>query len=205
MWVHGRTAARGRARWPTVGQRACARSGGFSTSRAMKPAPGYESLRSHRVSISGASYFVTLCTNERREGLTAGIVANAISGELIAMQRDEAFTPRSWVIMPDHLHVFFRLTEKLALGQVVGRLKSKTRRYLGGSGLAWQGNYFEHRLRSDDPIEDVLRYLFLNPYRSGLLARSAKYPLFWLGETDAAWFVPTLEDERPFPSWLATQ
>jgi hypothetical protein len=120
------------------------------------------------------------------------------------MEVDGVFLPRGWVIMPDHLHLFFALTERLSLGQIIGRLKAKTRSTLVGANLSWQGNYYEHRLRPNDAVEEVLRYLFLNPYRAGLVKPSEQYPHFWLSASDSEWFTPTLNNDRPFPEWLRT-
>src|SRR5688572_15521336 len=128
----------------------------------MKPPRGYEALRARRVSIPGASYFVTICTRGRQVGLARAAAAAAITNELSEMKTEKAFLPRAWVIMPEHVHLLFRLSDQLNLGQVSGRLKARTRSALATQNLEWQGNYYEHRLRPDDPIEDVLRYLYMN-------------------------------------------
>ncbi len=168
----------------------------------MKPPRGYESLRRYRVTIPSTSYFITLCTRDRHAGLNTSPVASAIKDQLAALEIDRALTIQAAVIMPDHLHLLFLTSGKLTVGQIVGRLKTKTRASLATTGLGWQGNFYEHRLRSEDSIEDVLRYLFLNPYRAHVLASSEIYPWFWLGPTEAEWFRPTLDDNRPFPEWL---
>lgn len=168
----------------------------------MKPPRGYESLRQQRTSIPGASYFVTACTRDRQPGLHHSEPAAAIRAELSAMNHDRTSEPRAWVVMPDHLHLLIRLNDKLTLGQAIGRFKAKTRQAVLARGLAWQGNYFEHRLRPDDQVEEVLRYIYLNPYHTKLVSHSESYPHFWMCETDAAWFSPMLDDERPFPEWL---
>lgn len=118
------------------------------------------------------------------------------------MEDDGALVLQSAVVMPDHLHLLGIAPGRLAIGQIVGRLKAKTRGILQTVGLSWQGNFSEHRLRPTDRIEDVLHYLFLNPYRTQLVSPSEAYPWFWLGSDEAAWFRPMLDDNRPFPSWL---
>jgi putative transposase len=168
----------------------------------MKPSRGYETLRAHRVSIPGFCYFVTVCTRNRVAGLTSPRIAQAITAELCAMKTDGAFDPRAWVILPDHIHLLFRVSETLSLGQAIGRLKARTRSALAEAQLTWQGNYHEHRLRADELVEDVLRYIYLNPYRAKLAAPTDLYPHFWLCEADRAWFAPSLDDNRPFPAWL---
>jgi putative transposase len=168
----------------------------------MQPPRGYVALRGHRYSAPQTCYFLTLCTRERRAGLTCDPVPSRITAELHAMEADDAITLRAWVIMPDHVHFFLRLHQRLTLGQVVGRLKAKTRSALLNGGIHWQGNYYEHRLRADDPVEEVIRYLYLNPYRANLVASDQPYPHFGIHADDHAWFRPLLDDDRPFPEWL---
>jgi hypothetical protein len=69
-------------------------------------------------------------------------------------------------------------------------------------GVRWQGNFYEHRLRPDEPVEMVVRYIFLNPWRAGLAAGGSAYPWFWLGEEEKKWFQPITDDGKPFPEWL---
>ncbi len=104
--------------------------------------------------------------------------------------------------MPDHLHLLVRLTGNLGIARCIARLKSKTRPHLSVHDLAWQPNFYEHRLRPDDAIEEVVRYIFLNPYRAGVVSIDAPYRWFWLGTEDAVWFKPGTNHGRPFPEWL---
>lgn len=104
--------------------------------------------------------------------------------------------------MPDHIHLLVTLGSRLTLGQAIGRLKTKTRAALAEANLIWQGNYYEHHLRPDDLSEDVIRYIFLNPYRAKLLPINERYPWTWLGAEEQNWFMPMTDVERPFPEWL---
>ena len=104
--------------------------------------------------------------------------------------------------MPDLLHLLMTSLGRLKIGQVVARIKVKTRSSTTAIGLRWQCNYYEHRLRPGEAIEEVVRYIFLNPYRAGLIPQNANYPHFWLGENETEWFQPTLNDDRPFSEWL---
>jgi putative transposase len=168
----------------------------------MKPLRGFEALRRGRWSQKGGSYFVTLTTAGRAHGLTGPRIATVLRQEIDACESDGHWLARAAVIMPDHVHVLVRLTGELDLGQVVGRIKAKTRAALFSRDLQWQGNFFEHHMRPDEPVVDVLRYIFLNPYRAGLAEPGSTYPWFWMHPEEAAWFEPMLDDGRPFPEWL---
>ncbi len=104
--------------------------------------------------------------------------------------------------MPDHLHLLIQLSSQLPLGRCVARLKVKTNSALSAVHLAWQTNFYEHRLRPDDAVETVIRYIFLNPYDAGLLASNESYPYFWLGAEEASWFLYKTGDGKPLPEWL---
>ena len=100
------------------------------------------------------------------------------------MEQDNAIQLRAGVVMPDHVHLLFRLGEKLTFSQVMGRFKAKTRRPIFEYGLLWQQNVFEHRLRPDEKVLPVLHYIFMNPYRKGLTGMDERWPGFFCGEDD---------------------
>ena len=104
--------------------------------------------------------------------------------------------------MPDHLHLLVRLTGNLTITRCVARLKAKTRPTLLSRNLSWQANFFEHRLRDGDLVEDVLRDIFLNPYRNGVTAINDSYRWFWLSKEDESRFKPGTDNGLPFPEWL---
>ncbi len=168
----------------------------------MKPERGYAALRRHRYSTPGSNYFVTCCTQDRRKGLNAPAIAQSVVAEITACETASHSRLRGLVIMPDHMHLLLQLGTTLTLGQLIGRLKAKTCRILATASLRWQGNYYEHHLRPDDSLEQILHYLYLNPYRAGLLAVNTTYPWFLLGAEESAWFRPRSDDGRPFPEWL---
>ncbi len=87
---------------------------------------GHAALRRGRVSIPNAEYFLTVCTDERRTGLTLCAVATAILAEMHAMDADQTWQVRCAVVMPDHIHLIMILGERLTLGKSIARLKSKT-------------------------------------------------------------------------------
>ena len=170
---------------------------------------GYAALRKGRVSVPHATYFVTLCVVECRKRVYARSSASGlptclefIRQVLAEMEQDNAIQLRAGVVMPDHVHLLFRLGEKLTFSQVMGRFKAKTRRPIFEYGLLWQQNVFEHRLRPDEKVLPVLHYIFMNPYRKGLTGMDERWPGFFCGEDDWQWFQAHLQHELPYPEWL---
>jgi len=82
-------------------------------------------------------------------------------------------------VMPDHIHVLGALGPRLALNRIIAKLKANTHTVLNSRGLEWQENFHEHQLLPDDGLEPFARYIFLNPYRAGLIGLSKKWPHWW--------------------------
>ena len=101
----------------------------------MNETRGYGALRANRVSVSGATYFVTICTKARATGLNEPALAVQIRSEIVALETDAVLATRAAVIMPDHVHLLFTLSGRLDLGQVIGRFKSKTKPSLASCSL----------------------------------------------------------------------
>ena len=96
------------------------------------------------------------------------------------------------------------------MGQPAGRLN-------GGAALAqtaaqgavacrWQRNFFEHRLRPGEPANNYARYIFMNPYRAGLIGPRAVWP-HWRFESTAQFdFLQMLDKGRfPPPVWFTIE
>ena len=48
----------------------------------------------------------------------------------------------------------------------------------------------------------MFHYIYMNPYRANLCARTEAWPWFHCADTDLAWFKPNLEDNHPHPASL---
>ena len=43
-------------------------------------------------------------------------------------------------------------------------------------GIVWQRGFFEHRLRSNESVEEEAEYFRQNPVRAGLVESAAEWP-----------------------------
>jgi len=163
---------------------------------------GDQALRRHRVSLPDTCFFLTLCLESRHVGLNENDTATAITAEIARIETDGHWRIRAGVIMPDHLHLLVHLAGSLSVARCVARLKSKTNVSLSARNLSWQGNFYEHRLRPNDAIAEVIRYIFLNPYRDRLVRIGEPYRWFWLGADESAWFKAGTDQSYPFAEWL---
>ena len=156
-----------------------------------------------RISIPGARYFVTLCENHFRAGFTAPETGSRLIHALSVVFAPNDARLLCATIMPNHLHLLFTLGSRLPLNRLISKFKAISRKTLP-QGHAWQRNYFEHRLRPDEPANDYALYIFLNPYRKNLLGNEMVWP-HWVRGLDVRFdFLQCLVDGKyPPASWLA--
>lgn len=132
-----------------------------------------------RIHIKHPLYFLTLCTSGRKP-----ILAQAPVHETF-LQFCEAATSRgafvgSYVLMPDHLHLFVSLSpEGASLSIWVKSLKnslSKAWRQAGIPSPHWQKGFFDHVMRTADSYAQKWNYVAANPVRAGLVPLPEAWP-----------------------------
>ena len=123
-------------------------------------------------------YFVTFVTERRRPWLAPPEGCAAVLGPLRRWHAEPSGTVLIAGVMPDHAHVLFELAAGFTVGQAVARWKSETRKSLGYAH-AFQRDFWEHRVRETEAIEDYGLYIFLNPYRAGLIRADQPWAGSW--------------------------
>ena len=161
-------------------------------------------LHAHRCAQTGHTYFVTCCTQRRQPGLTQPNLAPALLAHCAACDTTGDVCTLACTIMPDHVHWLFTQGERLSLGRIIARWKTQTRALLAEANLHWQRDFFEHQLRPGESPEDYGLYLFLNPYRAGILPPEKPWPYWSAPHPEAFGFTAWLTPENtPPPAWLA--
>jgi menaquinone-specific isochorismate synthase len=78
----------------------------------------------------------------------------------------------AWCVMPNHVHVIFRLVPTHELSDVLHTWKSysskKANRLLRRSGKLWQHEYYDHLIRSEQEFYRTVQYIMDNPKKAGL-------------------------------------
>ena len=163
-------------------------------------------LHGHRWSAPGVRYFVTVCTQGRRCGLDARRAATMVIERVRASDALGDTATIALGVMPDHFHWLFELGVRLTLGRVIARLKAQTRGPLEAANLVWQRDFFEHRLRAEESVEDYARYVFLNPYRANLVVPVGSWPGWWCPQPEMLGFTEHLDsDGSPPPEWISEE
>ncbi len=78
----------------------------------------------------------------------------------------------AWVVMPNHVHVVFRLAPEQKLDSVVQQWKSVSAHQINArldtSGAVWQKQYFDRIMRNNAMTDRAVEYVRRNPEKSGL-------------------------------------
>jgi REP element-mobilizing transposase RayT len=76
---------------------------------------------------------------------------------------------RLCLLMPDHLHAIMAFPREPGMATLVANWKKFAAVKLG---VKWQRDFFDHRLRDVQELEEKTSYILLNPVRKGLCGRA---------------------------------
>jgi REP element-mobilizing transposase RayT len=104
------------------------------------------------------SYFVTICCDHRCPHLADPLVANRVVRTLQECATKQDFQLHAYCAMPDHLHFLAEgVAPRSDLRNLTRVFKLRTAFEFGKSHKTrlWEMSYYDHILRSHDPIESV--------------------------------------------------
>jgi REP element-mobilizing transposase RayT len=154
--------------------------------------------------MRGTDYFITCCLQRPDTGLTNVSLAPRIQARLLELETSGHWHVRTSVLMPDHLHLLVTLDSKSSLPEVIRLFKGALTPALRKRGLRWQQNFYDHHLRPSDELLPTFLYIFLNPYRAGLIQTDQKWPWYTCSPRDWEWFGGMTKKACPYPEWLGT-
>ena len=129
--------------------------------------------------VGAQAYFLTICTDHRREKFRDAAVAAAVRDQLLRTAGAYGFEITAYCFMPDHLHsLVTAIRDDSDFKKFVAMFKQRSgfdHRRATGDHL-WQENYYEHVLRSEEALPAVVGYVLGNPWRAGLVKNCADYP-----------------------------
>ena len=166
------------------------------------PKRGHKALRHGRWSSPDSEYFLTVVTGLRKSGLVP--VGAELTNLARAMESEGVWSVRTLTIMPDHVHLLVTLGTGSTLSSALRTFKGRTANVLRRAGLKWQKGFFDHRLRDGEDRLPVFLYIFLNPYRAGMIHRSEHWSGYYCAAEDWEWFEALTMEGCPFPEWLAS-
>jgi len=133
--------------------------------------------------VPGATYFVTF---HCRKGLQLPEKARDLVFSAIRHWDGKRIDLDAAVVMPDHAHAMFRISEGFHLADVLHSIKSFSangvNKILGRTGAFWQDENFDHIIRSGREWEGRRDYIRENAVKKGLVAVPEQYPWLYLKE-----------------------
>ena len=129
--------------------------------------------------MPGHWYVVTTITHDRRPVFRCAQAVLAVLREIRRCEEEGWLQSTAWVLMPDHLHWMFMLTDTQELGRCMQSMKSRSARAIGQGGPVWQAGYYDHWVRDERDIRHQAEYILANPVRRGLAQQVGEYPHAW--------------------------
>lgn len=166
-------------------------------------------MRYRRVKAPGATYFFTLVMRDRQPIFDDPRCVDLFADANSAVNLRHPFEVEAQVILPDHLHAMWTLTEGDAAYSRRWRLikETFTRSYIKmrgplirstvakarGEQPVWQRRFWEHLIHDEQDFASHLDYIHYNPVKHGLAAAPRDWPNStfrnWVnrGAYDAEW------------------
>ncbi len=163
---------------------------------------GYAALQRFRDSKPWAAYFITTNLWHRGRGLEGAELTGRVMEEWRRIESSGGWTMRSAVVMPDHVHLLVEMGPLGSLAESMRLFKGRLSRDLRRHELRWQEGFYEHRIRESEDLLPVFLYIFLNPYRAGLLTEAETWPGYYCCAEDWDWFGALTREAGPQPEWL---
>jgi putative transposase len=128
-------------------------------------------------------FFLTFNTRNRKPLLANDRVHRAFYGFCIKGIPGGASVGR-YVLMPDHGHLFLRLSSDLSLTHWARLMKRTLSCSIAEPPPHWQEGFFDHLLRGRESYSQKWEYVRQNPVRAGLSTKSEDWPyqgeIVWL-------------------------
>jgi putative transposase len=123
-------------------------------------------------------YLITFCTMHRKKCLNNMHVHSAFMEYCQEAARKGKASVGRYVIMPEHIHLFIRLSAECKLGIWMRGLKrfiSNRMKESNGEDIIWQPGFFDHLLRSSESYAEKSNYVLMNPVRAGIVGKAEEW------------------------------
>ncbi len=151
------------------------------------PEKGYRQLRKHRYSQRGYFYFVTTRCFDNKKLFAKKDAVQIVFDTLDWLEQHKYIECYFAILMPDHLHLVFQLVGNKTLSEVMKSLKGfagrKLKHHMGLDNPIWQEQFYDHTIREDEDLIEIIKYCLHNPVRAGLVEDPFDYP-FWRSKID---------------------
>lgn len=122
----------------------------------------------------GAVYFITIgCVPRGLNQLCVPEVSETVFEAVRFREERHDWHVRRMLLMPDHLHALISFSPRQPMAKVLGNFKEIVAKK---AGVRWQRDFFDHRLRADESLDEKAHYIRENPVRKGLIKQAEDWP-----------------------------
>jgi REP element-mobilizing transposase RayT len=140
----------------------------------------------------GAVFFITInCQLRGRNQLVQPSIADCIDRSLHHQHSRGEWWIHLFLLMPDHLHALLSFSQETSMEASISNWKRFVARQ---AGIVWQRDFFDHRLRRDESLNEKWNYIRQNPVRKGLVATPDDWPFQWTPGRDGSPSRPSVDD-----------
>ena len=126
---------------------------------------------------ASAVFFVTInCRPRGANQLCIEPVASSLRESVLFRQARGDWHVHLWLLMPDHMHALLSFPLETDLRKVIANWKEHTAKR---AGVVWQRDFFDHRIRSHESLQQKADYIRQNPVRKGLVGLAADWEFVW--------------------------
>src|SRR5258706_14809076 len=117
----------------------------------------------------GSWFFITnKCTPQAENQLCRATAGDAVLSAMAHNHDHHRWNCRLCLLMPDHLHAIIAFPREPGMQTLMSNWKKFVAMKLG---VAWQRDFFDHRLRDQHQLQEKTEYILMNPVRKGLCER----------------------------------
>ena len=137
-----------------------------------------------RIYQPGGTFFFTLVTYQWQEIFISPEIRALFIECVQYVQQYHPFTTEEYCILPDHIHMLWRLPEdvydySMRIGQIKRRFSQQTTAKFGKPNsigesrkkrrelTIWQRRFWEHLIRGEDDLNRHIDYIHYNPVKHG--------------------------------------
>src|SRR5438067_11990166 len=124
----------------------------------------------------GALFHIRIAIDrkEQQAALPTPSIAESLLDSAKYYESEYRWYTTAFLLMPDHLRALLSFQRDESMSRAIGGWKHfQSHRH----GMIWQEGYFDHRLRDDEPGEQLsvkINYIRQNPLVAGLCAKAGK-------------------------------
>jgi REP element-mobilizing transposase RayT len=123
---------------------------------------------------SGAVFHIRIRSGRDSDTLlTEARAAQAVLNSAAFYHQQATWHCHLFLLMPDHLHALLSFPLDHDMRAIIGRWKAWQVRT---TGIRWQKNFFDHRIRSHPELQLKAHYIRQNPVVKGLCAKASDWP-----------------------------